>query len=205
MKTIPIHVLLILITSVTGCDKKTVKREYQELISLPAPAVNTSMTMSDASLNQLLQNSVSQQAVQWTTPNGWTELQGSGMRMVTFHSTNADPIECSIVSLGGLAGGLEANLVRWLNQIGVTNVPGEQLRSFIANSPTLTTVDNQTAQIFDLMELQIPAANNPSMMVAIIDTGAETIFLKMTGTQAAIYDQSGQFKRLIQSIQLNHE
>lgn len=47
----------------------------------------------------------------WTAPEGWKQEAGGAMRLATFHlRSDAKAIDCSIVSLGGMAGGLEANL-----------------------------------------------------------------------------------------------
>ncbi len=123
-------------------------------------------------------NAGSKNKLAWNVPQGWVEEAGKGMRVATFHTAN-DPqeIDVSIVSLGGMAGGLESNLKRWMAQINV-QASDDQLQEFIRS-----TKDN----IFDFTKLQkgqTPAAK--SMIAAILNLGDATVFVKMTGTIEAV-------------------
>jgi len=51
----------------------------------------------------------------WDAPEGWTEIEGSGMRHVTFRiGKNA---ECYILFLPGEGGGVARNINRWRRQM----------------------------------------------------------------------------------------
>ena len=129
----------------------------------------------------------------WTVPQGWSEEPGQGMRVATFHSdSNPKAVDVSIVALGGMAGGLEANLKRWLGQIGVS-VPDDQLQKFIKSSQ-----DN----IFDFTQLQKGSdATSKSMIAAVllIDQNT-TVFVKMAGSIQDVTQEKENFIKLVQSV-----
>ena len=130
----------------------------------------------------------------WNVPQGWIEEPGKGMRVATFHTAdNPREIDVSIVSLGGMAGGLESNLKRWLGQISV-QVPDEQLQKFIRSAK-----DN----IFDLTQLQKgqPSAAK-SMIAAMLNLGDATVFVKMTGTIEAVTRHENDFIALARSVRV---
>ena len=77
------------------------------------------MGQADQATQNMIAASAQKPPLAWDLPEGWTETPGNGMRLVTFHSTDKDPVECTIVSLGGMAGGLESNIVRWMGQINI--------------------------------------------------------------------------------------
>jgi hypothetical protein len=129
----------------------------------------------------------------WSVPEGWTEEPAQGMRLATFR-TAADPkkIDVSIVTLGGMAGGLESNLKRWLGQIGI-DISNDDLQQFIKSSK-----DN----IFDFTQLQKSApASSKSMIAAIIMVDENTtVFVKMAGTVEAVGQEKANFLKLVKSV-----
>lgn len=58
-------------------------------------------------------------ALKWSTPKGWTEAAGSGMRYATLTPPGPGKVEMSVVVLPGSAGGEPANVNRWRGQIGL--------------------------------------------------------------------------------------
>jgi len=62
-------------------------------------------------------------AIRWEAPPGWRESAGSQMRMASFAApTEAGEADVSLVKLSGAAGGLLANVNRWLGQIALRPV-----------------------------------------------------------------------------------
>ena len=128
----------------------------------------------------------------WSVPQGWTEEPGKGMRVATFHATNnPQEIDVSIVSLGGMAGGLESNIKRWMGQIGV-QASDEQFQKFIQAAK-----DN----IFDFTWIQKgqPPATK-SMVAAILTLGDSTVFVKMTGSIDAVTKHKNELVALAGSV-----
>ena len=139
-------------------------------------------------------------SIEWATPVGWIEEKGSGMRVVTFkNKTNPQEIDCSIVSLGKEAGGLKENLVRWAGQINI-ELSDTQFQEFLQKKIVWKTKDGQQAQMFDFSQFQKTDEETPSMMAAIIQTPQATVFVKMTGSKAAILRNKEFFKELNESL-----
>ncbi len=55
----------------------------------------------------------------WSLPKGWTEAPGDGMRVATLVAPVPGRLECTVVALGGQAGGELENVNRWRGQIGL--------------------------------------------------------------------------------------
>lgn len=146
-------------------------------------------------------NSVMQGHLTWSLPAGWEEQPATGMRLATFRLTS-DPkkIDCSIVVLGGMAGGLEANLSRWMEQIDLKS-SSKSLQSMIHSSESLKTQDGQEAKIYDFTSMQKDApTSDKSMIAAIISSAEVTIFLKMTGSIEAVSQNRNGFSELVKSL-----
>src|ERR1039457_6941126 len=147
-----IWILCIFTLLLSSCEQKPQESHYTEVVlqapqvknlSVPVASVPTSQTMPadphaglDMSAMGLpSDNSAMSNMFTWVAPQGWKQEAGSGMRLATFHLlSDAKAIDCSIVSMGGMAGGLEANLRRWMGQIGVQAAPDE-LSHLISSAP----------------------------------------------------------------------
>ncbi len=174
-----------------------------ELPSWHPPIGNMNQSMNNPELAELMKNSMAQIPLKWEVPEGWSEEKGSGMRLVTFRSNDSDPIECSIVSLGGMAGGLEANLKRWMEQIGL-NVSNEKFNEFLKNPSSLKTKDGEGASLFDFTQLQTTGGDQAvSMMAIMLSTDETTIFVKMTGHKKAVLQNRAKFISLGESLHTN--
>ena len=138
----------------------------------------------------------------WTTPEGWREEQGQGMRLISFSSSNKnEQIDCSIVSLGGMAGGIESNVVRWINQLHIP-VPAEaDLKTFLDRQEHWESEDRWPILSIDFTGLQdAKDAAAPSMLAAIVDREGETIFVKLAGPRKDILKNHERFKKLCLSL-----
>ena len=130
----------------------------------------------------------------WETPSGWVQKPASSMRLATFQLAD-DPaaIDVSIVSLPGNAGGVEANIKRWMGQIGLS-VPEDEFKQF------LSAALNHT---FDFTQLQKSADPvTESMIAAMINVDGSTVFIKMKGSIAALSKNKSAFLGLVKSIRL---
>lgn len=159
----------------------------------------------DQQTQKMLEASVARPPLSWTTPQGWQETPGSGMRLVNFASADKDsPVECTIISLGGQAGGLESNAARWMKQVNI-DVPAQaELEKFFAAQKKIKTKDGFDATIIDLTQLQSKDdLKSPSMVATIIALPDMTVFVKMTGTRGAVLKNKEEFETLCQSLKLN--
>ncbi len=142
----------------------------------------------------------------WIAPKGWTEQKGSGLRLATFISEGTDDkIECSIVSLGGMAGGVKANIVRWLGQVKIPIPSDEELEQFLARQEDFESKGHWKGKLLDLTQLQKDEPSSTAgMMAAMIETGEAQIFVKMTGTKAALEKNKTAFRELCASLELKN-
>ena len=174
---------------------------------MPAPGseMNSSADphagLNMSAMGGLIEAPTSQNILAWVNPEGWKEEAGKHMRMASFHSI-ADPkaIDCYIIALAGPAGGLEANLERWLGQLGFQ--PSDDLIKKISTSAqVLQTKDAFEARIFDFTALQTQGSpSDKSMLAAMIALDKTTVFIKMTGSIESVKANKGNFLKLIASI-----
>lgn len=198
-------VLFILFCAV-GCESKVNERVYEQIV-IEAPQQDKSMMADphaglglDIPKSEGLQNV--QHGLQWDVPKGWSELPASGMRVATFkNAQDPDAVDVSIVSLYGEAGGLEPNLIRWANQIGIDlQESPDRLQDFIRNAGSLKTRDGSQAMVFDFSKLQDVSPSSKSTVASMVRVGNATVFVKMTGTVKSIADNLGSFESLTQSL-----
>lgn len=217
MKNNVVFLLILAFFCAVSCEKIPLIRHYKEVVvepSLQDPHAGLdissikplSMEMPQNSpLNEQIQSSVGRVFLKWKTPSHWQEEPGSGMRLATFRATDKYPIICTIVSLGGMAGGLEENIKRWMGQINL-EVPEKQLTIFINSIPTKTNPAGISYQLIDLNQLlQKSDGLKDSTLAAILSADGATVFIKMTGTVAAIDNHQSNFIELIESLKANNE
>lgn len=180
-----IYLLLffVLAFTVISCDNNPRLRRYTEI----------SISSFDTGIP--LKSSLS-----WAKPSHWQEKKGDGLRLATFFTTTEDPVECSIVSLGGMAGGLKANILRWMEQIKL-KVSEEELNNFINSLEKTKSSGGFLITLVDLSILQKDENDlSASMLAGLMETGGQTLFVKMTGTKKAIEKEKETFKKFCVSL-----
>jgi len=188
-------ILCIFIVLFSGCQQKSQESHYKEIV-LQAPQVNTpSVPVASVPADPHV-------GLDWVAPQGWKQEAGGGMRLATFHLlSDAKAIDCSIVSLGGMAGGLEANLRRWMGQIGV-RATEDELSALISSAPSTKIKSGQEGKIFDFTTLQSrPKLTDKSMMVVMVTMDEATLFVKMAGTVDTVGKNKSDFFKLVGSIE----
>jgi len=209
-------ILCILVLFLSSCEQKPQESHYKEVVlqypqantpSVPqAPSVGTLPAdphagMDMSAMGGLVDAPTSQNILAWVSPEGWREEAGKHMRMASFHPT-ADPkaIDCYIIALAGPAGGLEANLERWLDQLGL-QASNDNVKQLFASSQILKTKDGLEIKVFDFTTLQTKGSpSNKSMMAAMIELDKTTVFVKMTGSIGSVNQNKDNFLKLLGSI-----
>lgn len=224
-------ILPILVLMFSSCGQQPTSREYEEIVttssqivhgssegdhahslppmSSPMPGMSRGMQLPAGSDNQQTQRaldaSVKRPPLSWKTPDGWKEEKASGMRLATFRAQGkGGDIECSIISLAGMAGGLESNVVRWIRQINAPVPSDKELKSFLSRQEVVQTKGGFSATVIDLTEL--PGSKEgeaPSMIAAVAELPDMTIFVKMTGSKTAVLENKDSFVFLCKSLNLN--
>ncbi len=167
----------------TSCDGDSSIRSYTE--EAPAQEMRASV----------------ENRIKWEKPAGWTqETNTSGMRLATF-STGAgdDAIICTIVPLKGEAGGLKANVTRWLGQLKIQMQSEEKLERFLDQKESFFTRGNYSADLVDFTALAAKP-DDISMMVAIVRIAEMTLFIKMSGKKEPLVANRPGFESLCKSI-----
>lgn len=171
------------------------------------PVMNTksSMTSPDPQTQVQIEASIVNVPLKWEIPEGWQEIKSSGLRLVTFQSPKENPIECSIVSLEGMAGGLESNVHRWMGQINLT-ISDQEFTEFLQGQEKIISQGDLPISFIDFTLLQMKDQENvPSMIAGILNIQEKTIFIKMTGSKSSVTHHKEKFKQLCRSLQIKNE
>ncbi|MDE2027482.1 MAG: hypothetical protein KGK03_00165 [Candidatus Omnitrophica bacterium] len=134
----------------------------------------------------------------WSIPKGWKQGPAKMMRLASFYKEgDPDAVDCSIVVLPGTAGGEEANIKRWMGQVGI-DLSDANYQKLLGSAQTIQTQGGLQAKVYDLTALS--GAAGKSMIAAMISTNGTTIFVKMTGVGQAVKQNQAQFLELLKSL-----
>ncbi len=186
-----VWVLCIFVLFFSSCEQKSQERHYTEIV-LEAPQVNSPNIPAATGI------------LSWAVPQGWKEEPGEGMRLATFYLiADPDAIDCSIVSLAGPVGGLNANLERWLRQLGL-QASDDSLNQLTSSVQILKTKDGLEIKVFDFTTLQTQGLpSDKSMIAAMIVLDQTTVFVKMTGSVESVEKNKVNFLKLLGSFVRN--
>ena len=177
---------------VVACTRQPHVREYDEVVIKPSPVV--------AAFDGSGAGSVAVGPLVWQTPLAWQELPGDGIRLAAFLLEQGDRrAETTVVMLGGAAGGVEANVVRWLDQLGL-QLADEELAQFLAAGETVAARDGMRLTLFDFTRLATTGGD--SMLAAVGSVLDQTLFVKMSGDGDLVAAARGDFLRLVGSLGL---
>lgn len=136
----------------------------------------------------------------WVTPEGWTRGSERPMRMVTYHPKGNEDAECYIITLAGEAGGLAANVNRWLVQIGEDALD----ETAIAALPTVTMM-GQPATLVEaegnFRGMDGASREGYRLLGAIRESSDQSIFVKFTGPSDLVEAEKDAFIAFCESIE----
>lgn len=157
----------------------------------------------DPHVQMMIDASAADAPLTWDVPDGWQEAKGKGMRMATFTPASGGSLECSVISLKGMAGGIEGNIERWMAQIDLS-MPPMAFQSFMDNLETITTGDGNKAHYVDLAQFQQSQSEEAtSIIAAILQLPTQTVFFKMTGPLGEVKKNDARLRALIASVTVN--
>lgn len=136
----------------------------------------------------------------WAAPDGWTQAPDKPMRTVTFTMGDDGKTECYVTSLSGPAGGVEANINRWRQQMGQAPLDGTAL----AELPTITILGKPSPMIKikgDFTGMSGEGGSSYELLGAICPLDSETIFVKMTGPASEVDANKDKFIAFCESLQ----
>jgi len=132
----------------------------------------------------------------WEAPEGWTFEPGSGMRFATFKLVaDGKPAECTLVKLGGSAGGLAPNINRWRGQIGLASSTEEEIKASLQN------IDGKIGAL-QMSELINPEDPEKAILATIINGDDYTLFVKIMATKKQVEEAKADFIKFSASISL---
>jgi len=135
--------------------------------------------------------------VTWTLPEGWMPKDSANsMRVGSFLAPDPslvnmgamDPraVDVSVVQLAGDGGGLKANIMRWMGQVGI-KATQEEMDEFVDTAVRFKTLTGQEGLFVDLTEkLSGDMTQSKTIFGAVVQTETYTVFVKGMGDQSRV-------------------
>jgi hypothetical protein len=128
-------------------------------------------------------------ALTWKAPEGWTQGPPKQMRVVTFTPDGRPGVECYITVLAGRAGGVEANMNRWRQQLSLAPLTAEAIAALpkvqvLGRPSPLVEVDGGKLGLYGL----------------VCELDSQTVFVKMTGPMDALRAERDRFVEFCRSL-----
>ncbi len=182
-------VTLTALLSLAGCDREVEVRTYREVTVAPTPVG----ALFDSTGGETGSGTGSQ-SWRWVAPTGWNELPGDGLRLARFGLPGGG--ESNVVVLAGDAGGVEANVRRWLTQLGL-DLPPERVRALLGDAVSVRGDLDFT--VFDFTSL-VAGRDNTAFLTAIASMGGQTMFVKAEAPAGVLIEQRSSFVDLLNSL-----
>ena len=143
--------------------------------------------------------------LKWKLPVDWVERESTGMRLATLSTGNdQNYAECTIISLGGGAGGMESNIVRWMGQVSIQTPPQAEFQKFLSQLNKFKTQDGSPSTLIDLTLLQKDASDQaPSIMTTVVEFKDLVIFVKLSGSKATLVKNREKFLAFSKSLDIS--
>jgi hypothetical protein len=173
---LPLVVLL-----AAACQKDAI--EVRKVAKEDAPAASA---MAEASARP--------SGLHWTTPKGWTELAGNGMRAATLQPPpGAGKAEVTVIALPGDVGGELANVNRWRGQISLPPVTEEQLGALRSQ------VRTAAGSLF-LYDFTSGGQKKTRLVAGMIQASGTTWFFKLMGDAQAVDAARPAFLKMLEGL-----
>lgn len=162
-----------------ACDRHPEPRRYSEIATR---GENSGLQAAPHSLD-------------WTLPEGWSvQPEGDPLRLTGFWApdpervardgADPDPVDVSLVRLSGDAGGLEANVVRWLGQVGI---PASSAAQVLREATPVRLASGEEGVLVDFTGfLSGDLTQSKSIVGAIVPVDGGTLFVKAMGPRASV-------------------
>lgn len=136
-------------------------------------------------------------SIAWTTPAGWEQRPGGGMRVASFVLPGGVG-DVSITALGGMAGGASANVRRWLGQLDL-RLDDAAFAAFMKAAPDLRSEGGMMGSLYNFIPLR-ETWEQDAMLAGILVSGSQTVFVKATGPADALAREHDAFAALCRSL-----
>lgn len=151
--------------------------------------------------------------VTWTLPETWVvKDSANSMRVGSFAAQDPalanmgelDPnaVDVSVVQLAGDAGGLKANIVRWMGQVGLKATP-EEMDEFVKAAARFKTASGQDGMYVDLTDkLSGDMTQSKTIFGGVVQTEDYTVFVKAMGEHAKVAGQKALVMEFCKSLKI---
>ena len=206
--------VLLALSLLSGCEEEK-PRVYSEVAFKPIAAAGPmgGMGMPGGTGMPPMAAPPANIKVTWTLPKGWVPKDSANaMRIGSFaamdpnlaNSGEIDPnaVDVSVVQLGGTAGGMEANIRRWMGQVGLKASPDE-MEEIIKKAPRFKTATGQEGMLIDLTGmLSGDMTQSKTIYGAIVQTEEYTVFVKAMGEFAPVKKQKPQVEAFCKTLRI---
>jgi len=212
MKFIPQTIFLPLFSlALLGCGQEEIS-----IYKIPKENLSNSASALDSSQNLPPDHPpISEQAgspiplhhageLHWNPSGEWVEKPASGMRQASYvlEGTKGLTADISVVSLGGQAGGLLANVNRWRGQLELPPTNGKTLKTqsekIMTRAGPVTLVDIVSSK--NLIQDQY----KKRLLTGILERNDKTWFFKMMGEDSLVRNAKPSFIQFLKSIHEPH-
>lgn len=130
----------------------------------------------------------------WTTPKGWTELAGNGMRAASFELPRGPgKAEVTVVALPGDVGGELANVNRWRGQLALPPFTEEQMGA------ARQTVRCRAGSVL-VYDFTGTGTKKTRLVAGMIQVSGTTWFFKLMGDEGAVAAARPAFLKLLEGL-----
>jgi hypothetical protein len=130
----------------------------------------------------------------YRTPERWKKVENSAMSQATFQvAEGGKTANVTVSSLGGGAGGLEANVNRWRGQVGLPPLSEADVRKLVTAIP----VAGKECSYVDL------AGATSRILAVLVPRDDATWFIKMTGPPELVGKEKKNFEAFAQSVRFD--
>lgn len=130
-------------------------------------------------------------------PAGWKEGPEKRMRLNTFEITATT--SCVISSFGGELGGLEANVQRWLGQVGQEPMGSDEIEA-LPRIPVLGVMAPVLQASGPYRGMDGTQVEDGALVVAFCQIEGETVVVKLLGAKAEVEGATPKFMNLCRSL-----
>ncbi len=205
------HIVSLLLVILSGwlfvsCGDSGTVRKYKEKKSVPIPAQQAHSTTPGTQTPPPGSPGHGQMPAQahfkWESPEGWEEApKTSGMRLATFNIKSGEKTAvCTVVPLKGEAGGLNANVQRWMGQVGIQPGEGGKTLQAVLDAREKFLTKGQFAGILIDVTAVTQGDETPSVIATVLDVRGNSVFIKMTGPKNLLLENKDKFKALCSSF-----
>ena len=139
------------------------------------------------------------QSLDWRAPPGWRRGPDKAMREVTYFAGEGDAVECYVTLLPGSAGGTLANINRWCGQMGAAPLGEDDLVHL--ERVAMADAEGLLVRIERGASPGAPDARERLEGVVCV-LGDRTLFVKLTGSRAAVQEQHAALLDFCRTLQV---